>query len=727
MITFLTPLFLVGMLAAAIPLVIHLSRSRRTRKIRFSTTRFFDETFMRSYRMSRLKELWLLAARMALFALFAAALARPMVLPSGRAWRAGKRCVVLVIDNSASMAYVENGRSLLDRARDAAVEILDTLKPGDAASIVLAARRDSGPRILFPQPTPDLAAVRSELNGIGAEELGTDLGGAVDSAQAVADEVSGFSREIYVLSDLQETGWDPPGAASSGEDTTDTLFFCVHLRPLAPRNLAVTALQYASVRPIPGIPYLFRPHIVNLGAEPIRAEVALHVDGRKVGARTLDSLAPGRWAAPRFHYTFAAGGRHTGYVEIEDPRFAPDNRRYFAVDVIDRLSMLAVNGSPSTVAARDELFFLRMALAADADRGSAIVLTETDPDDMASVDLDGYALVLLANVPALAPASVERLERYVDRGGALLVALGDQVDAVFYNRYLAAPERLHGGLLPARLQDVTGDPEDEATFSFVADVDVRHSALAGFRPEELPAFNAVRFHALWTSLPGDHDVLLGMNTGEPLLLERRYGKGTVMLFTGALDRDWSNLPICPLYLPLMHRLVAYLGRQPANEGDFKLTGQRIGFPLSAVEGVQDVVVRGPDGATHSLAATGDPEIPLAFDGMDRAGVYEATPGDRVFVANLDRLESDFAGVGRLGDVEQALRRLNPGRPFLQYVEDPAATVVVAERSRRGVRLWDLLLVAVLLLALFEPWLANRISLRHYARPGGEDSPGRDRM
>ena len=65
---FLNPLYLIGMASAAIPLIIHLSRSRRTKKLRFSTTRFLTDQFLQSYRMSRLKELLLLAARMALCA-----------------------------------------------------------------------------------------------------------------------------------------------------------------------------------------------------------------------------------------------------------------------------------------------------------------------------------------------------------------------------------------------------------------------------------------------------------------------------------------------------------------------------------------------------------------------------------------------------------------------------------------------------------------------------------
>src|SRR5436305_5524888 len=121
MITFLTPFFLVGTLAAAIPLLIHLSRSRRTKKMRFSTTRFFTDQFLRSYRMSRLKELFLLGCRMALFALLATALARPFFAPAGAEAAAGggggPRSAILVLDDSASMGVAEGGRTLFQRAR----------------------------------------------------------------------------------------------------------------------------------------------------------------------------------------------------------------------------------------------------------------------------------------------------------------------------------------------------------------------------------------------------------------------------------------------------------------------------------------------------------------------------------------------------------------------------------------------------------------------------------
>src|SRR6516164_9202226 len=150
--TLLNPWYLIGLGAAAIPLIIHLSRSRRTKKMRFSTTRFFTDQFLRSYRMSRLKELLLLACRMALCAFLATALARPLLLPKGQSFlMRGSRSVVLVLDNSASMGYVEDGKTLLDRARDSAREVVEGLRPGDTASVVLAGRRAGGPEVLYPE------------------------------------------------------------------------------------------------------------------------------------------------------------------------------------------------------------------------------------------------------------------------------------------------------------------------------------------------------------------------------------------------------------------------------------------------------------------------------------------------------------------------------------------------------------------------------------------------
>src|SRR4051794_8276047 len=262
--TFLNPLYLIGLLAALIPLIIHLSRSRRTKKMRFSTTRFFTDQFLRSYRMSRLRELLLLACRMALFGLLAMALAQPFVRPraAGLAAGGGPRTVVIVLDDSASMTYQENGVAVFKRAQEAASTILRNLSSGDAASVVFAGARAGGPQTPFAEPTTEIDEVQRAVDRATPAALGTDLSAAIARAEEVAasGRASGKAATIYVLSDLQDAGWDVPSSPSARASASDVSFVFVGVRPKSvPVNRAVTAVRYAATRPRVGVPFAVRP------------------------------------------------------------------------------------------------------------------------------------------------------------------------------------------------------------------------------------------------------------------------------------------------------------------------------------------------------------------------------------------------------------------------------------------------------------------------------------
>jgi hypothetical protein len=737
MITFLTPWFLIGMLAAAIPLIIHLSRSRRTKTMRFSTTRFFTDQFLRSYRMSRLKEVFLLACRMALCGLLAMALARPLLLPKGQSFLVGgSRNVVLVIDNSASMGYVEDGATLLDRARGAARDLLAGLRSGDTASVVLAGRRADGPEILFPEPTRDVGDVVQAVNSLAVAPLGTDLSRAVARAEAIAQASPAASKEVYVLSDLQDSGWDLEAAGSAGQGSSDVLFFFVRVGPKAVANVGVTALQYAAARPMAGVPFAIRPHVAVKGEQAGPRTVSLVIDGQKVGERRVERNRAGRWVMPRFDHTFTTGGWHSGYVEVGDDALPQDNRRYFAFEVLDSVKVLAVDGAPSQVPRLDELFFLRAALTASPEGKSPVQLDVVGTPDLPRTDLGQYPLVIVANADALPAAAVEKLEDFVDRGGSVLFFLGDRVNASAYNQALAGATRLHGGLLPARLLSVEGNPAGEENFAFIGDVDHEHPALAAFQEPRFANLAGVGFKALWKVDPGASAVLMRTNIGLPLLCEKPFGKGRAVLFSSTCDRDWTNFPVRPAYLPWLHRLVGYLAQEPLGRQSFYATGDRLLLPVSAAEGLPQVLVKKPNGAVGRPVMSDDPEHPLAYADTAQAGVYsvlgDKTGNGPLFAVNLEGYESDLTYLddvladreddrqypSREAKVEAGLRGLLPGRPpeLISYVDDPGRVADVSLAARRGVKLWDIVLLVVLVIALFEPWLANRISMRLYARP-----------
>lgn len=733
--TFLTPLFLLGLLSAAIPLLIHLSRSRRTKKIQFSTTRFLTDQFLRSYRMSRLKELLLLAVRMALCALFAIALAKPLLLPKGQSVIVGQsRSVVFVLDDSASMSLVDEGQTLLVKAQQVARDLLGELKSGDTASVVLAGRRAAGPQVLFAEPTSNLPDVRQAIDGVTVAALGTDLSSAVRRAEEVLRPSTAQSKETYVLSDLQDSGWELPDAPASATKS-DSLVFFVRLRAASTENLAVTAMQYATSRPMVGAPFLIRPHVRNAGQQVRDATVSLVVDGKKVGEQEVKALQPGRWSVPRFHHTFDKGGWHSGYVEVADESLAADNRRHFAFQVLDSIKLLAVNGAPSSVPRLDELFFLRLALSAASEGASPIQVDTIAATGLTDRDLAAYPLVLLANVESLPLAGVEKLERYADSGGSVWFFLGDKVNPAFYNDTLAGPTRLHGGLLPARLSKLEGDAATGNDVASVGGVNTDHPALSSFGEAGSANLSGVTFKSLWRLDPTGSDVLMRTNSDVPILYEKRFGKGRSLVFASTCDRDWTNFPVRPAFLPWLYRLVGHLAQQPLDDAGFCLTGEIVSLPSGTSSTVWQV--KRPDDSV-SFAAPVDPTSSrIEFTNTEQPGVYSVTATDVAspamqFVANLESYESDLRFLDDvLAEIEQPVRQLSrderiergladllPGHPLVTYVANAGNIIGASQAARRGFKLWDVVLVVVLLLALFEPWFANWISWRTYVRAEG---------
>ena len=75
--SFLYPLFLIGALAVALPILFHLIRRSPRDRIPFSALRFLEPSSPRLTRKSRLEHLWLLLLRCLILLLLAAAFARP--------------------------------------------------------------------------------------------------------------------------------------------------------------------------------------------------------------------------------------------------------------------------------------------------------------------------------------------------------------------------------------------------------------------------------------------------------------------------------------------------------------------------------------------------------------------------------------------------------------------------------------------------------------------------
>jgi hypothetical protein len=201
----------------------------------------------------------------------------------------------------------------------------------------------------------------------------------------------------------------------------------------------------------------------------------------------------------------------------------------------------------------------------------------------------------------------------------------------------------------------------------------------------------------------------------PLLAEKAFGRGRVMMLATSIDRDWTNLPLQPAYVPFVHRIVGYLAQGGMAEAGFVRTGELVQLPTSTTQ-MRSTRIVSPAGDSHfpelrQMVAGAAPA--MVFDAPERAGVYEwqdAADADRrpimMFAANIPPDEADTAVMD-----QAAILALAQSHAPAVYLPSPESVAQQARVARQGYGIWNHLLVLALIATLIEPWIANTLARR----------------
>ena len=169
--SFLYPMFLVGAVAAAVPILLHLLRREAAPEVRFSAVRFLRREPTEQSRRQRLRELLLLTLRVAAILLLAAAFARPYIIGGALVTSS---VTIVVLDTSLSMGAP--GR--FERARDLARSAVEQAPAGSPVGLVTFDDRPT----LAVEPRVDRASVLKAIDAQrpACERAGCDCGSGPD-------------------------------------------------------------------------------------------------------------------------------------------------------------------------------------------------------------------------------------------------------------------------------------------------------------------------------------------------------------------------------------------------------------------------------------------------------------------------------------------------------------------------------------------------------------------
>lgn len=577
MIEFARPLMLIGLLAALLPVAIHLMGRRKAKRVQFSALAFLLQQNPQRARNIRLRERALLALRVAVIALIAIVLAKPLVPsfsdPASVVAGVEPVAAVLVVDDSLSMGVsAAGGATRFSRARDRAALLLSLLPLGSTAAVVTSG---FPARTLQPRLRREVAAVADDVRALKWYPRRDDTERALIIARQLLAATAIKDRRIVVLSDLQKSGWARFAPTRADQS--------VHLVAEPMQTLAASNLSVVAAVAEPA---------TDRGPQHVRVNVEVRHNGIGSAAGHV-TIASGERVLKRWlevgegesvRRSFVIPADHgTAQVTVPPDDLAADNRRDALLAGAAALRVAIVNGAPRPVPREDEVFFLTQALRLGSDRGD-IEVEVVALTDVGETVWSRYDAIVLANVAELSADALRALDVRVKEGAGLLVTAGE-----------AMPTTAKGWpatLLPWRLSGVRVLSErrsDDVPLE-LADDD------AGAAATKMRATLSTTVAALSRAQTTKHALLEpGSSTGKatvlrfadgaPALLLAARGKGRVALWTTSIDRDWSDVALQPGFLPLVGQLVRELGAASAD-----------GTPKS-IEPGDAAIVRRHDNAT----------------------------------------------------------------------------------------------------------------------------------
>ncbi|QDV08580.1 hypothetical protein Poly30_41330 [Planctomycetes bacterium Poly30] len=746
---FQNPGLAIGAALCVVPLIIHLLNRQRHRPQRWAAMRFVLAAYKKTRRQVQLENLLLLLLRMLAVAALAFAIARPFASGDSplAALREERRDLVLIIDGSASTGYREEVETVFERIVARASELIEELDAsrGDRVRLVFAG---AVPRS-YPMTDPTDAASILETLESPLDET-ADLAAAIaDVTEAISDDIkSGVSSatDVRWLTDLQAStfaastarGSDREGSNEAAEPRAlaeelarlDELEIKVLVEDLGPRvlrpdNLAVQSLTILGEEPRAGVPFEVAVSMANFGDKDLLAErIALKVGGERLPSQRIDIPARGS-AEAVFTAEIAEAGHHALTASLEGDRLGVDDERSLVIYLPEPLEILVVNGAPADRLEDDEVGFLLAVLeppddSLGGDTTSPFSVRTIRPADLDSADapIDEADVIILANVPTIPSSAVARIEERVAAGAGLLITAGDRMGSLAdWSESLLREDGT--GLLPAELQRRVAAPR-RTTYYRVNSFDETYPGLFYFSDEKRrPLLTEVPFYEFVAAIPLEGARVLARfddSAGSPLLVERAYGNGRVLLWTSSIDPAWNRVPdsgktFVPLVLELLQNLRARdEGKRTVSVGE-DVTVIVNEFPREAA------LVR-PSGGQQPIEGDATerpdqrwalPRLPGAW--LNEVGVYELrAQGVRPqpIAVQFETSESDLA---RATPAE--VEAIHPALIVAEVTAEGDRRADAASQPRNG-EIWRWLAMAALLFLVFESLFGAYIGRRRGA-------------
>jgi len=677
---FLTPAFLLGLAAIAIPVLVHLIQREKKRVVEFPSLMFVRRIPYQSVRRRRIRHWGLLLLRAAAIALIVAAFARPFLRQGATAAAAigGAREIVVLLDDSASMGYGDHWA----RAQDAARSVVRGMTPSDRATLVLFGRNaEENMRATADRTRLEAAITRSKVSS-GA----TRYGPALKLAESILSRSPIKRREVVLISDFQRSGWTGSEEVHYPEGMTVT---AVSVASPKTANLAVPSVSFARASFSGQERITVTAGLSNKGDDAVRdVPVTLTIDGHEIQTERASVAAHASGSVTFTQFTLT-GPNARGSIRAGADPLPADNNFHFVVAPSAPVSLALVDSGDRSSSS----LFLAKALSIGTT--PTFQVESVQAARMTPAAFDKRSVVVLNDTMFPPAAGGGVLKRFVERGGGLLVIAGE------HTTWPQGEADLLPGRLGATIDRMSGR---SGTLGYL---DYSHPVFEVFKAPRSGDFSAAhvfRYRTLQTA-PGDR-VLARFDDGAVAAAEKKIGAGRSIVWTSTLDDSWTDIAVKPIFLPLVHQIVRYLAQYEQPAAWFTV-GQVLDLTARAKTRADRIVVT-PSGERIMQSSVGEGNEGLLE--LNEQGIYEirsaATSAGRpeAIAVNLDPAESDLSAI----DPSELVAAVT-GHAMPVNVQPEQTQEMTREEAEKRQALWWYLLLAGLALLAAETAISNHLS------------------
>lgn len=713
--TFLNPLVLFGLIAAAFPVLFHLFAQRKARKIEFSSLRFLRQLEKSSMRKVKLRQILLLLLRTLLIIFLVMAFARPTIqgyLGGFFGSSSANTTLVFLIDNSASMEQRSGGTTAYKNAQDAAGKLLSILNEGDEVILIPLADIQPGKQY---EPLHSVPDIRKAIFDMRTKDAPARIADGLRVASAALSNSLNINKEIYLFTDAQKSNFaveDSTAEQLTLFDERSKLYLVeVGSELKAIRNLSLDSIKSLTTIFEPGRPLEFELYIRNGGDQPVEnAGLSLFYNDERVAQRTLPAIEPR--STERVSMTAAPKGTGTLGVrtELEEDALPFDNKRFFSTEIPNARRIGVFFAIPS------DAEFIKLALAQTTATGDVLpfVIEEHRIEELRMLPSLRSRLdaVFVEAGSSLYSEDVKGLSDYINGGGGVAFFPSTGLNIESYNAEVASKL----GLPQIERRDEAGS----SYYSFTQ-FDLAHPFFSGMFGDggSTRGIESPKVSAYYKFAPGG-TALISLSKGAPFLVEVSRGKGKILASSVTPTFAMSDFPRKGIFLPIIRRTAAYLASiatRADRGGDQFFTDAPFEVTLPDLPGEapgSSLVIRYPDGATERLQSvlSADGRLRLQMTGARQAGIYtvfkdvEGRVPVTSFAVNVRTQEADLTRLPA-ADIEKHMAPQFSAKEkavaSLDISKDFATTV---KESRYGVELWQTFLFVALACAVIEMLIAR---------------------